>query len=204
MKAEEISHRLRSRQIVEIGPGDHALNPNMKIVMDEFLRPAAVLVLLVPVENELSIVLTERSVHLKSHAGQVSFPGGRVDENDADEITTALREAQEEIGLDTAAVTVLGRLDHYRTVSNFLVKPVVAFLPELPQWIPNRDEVADIFTVPLKALMQSDNLKLHRVMMEGVERSYYAFNYQNHFIWGATAGILKDFVDILSAENKYI
>ncbi|MBC7617703.1 MAG: CoA pyrophosphatase [Candidatus Saccharibacteria bacterium] len=162
---------------------------------------AAVLVPLVQREQTM-VLLTERTAHLSSHSGQIAFPGGKVDPEDADATAAALREAQEEIGLDARYVQVLGTLPTYTTASAYIVTPVVALVHADFTPIPNPDEVADVFEVPLAFLMNPANHRRHRVEWEGIQREWLSMPYPDpqgeRFIWGATAGMLRNLYCFLS------
>lgn len=181
--------------------GDYDLNPELVAdlaVMDP-PRPAAVLVPVVA-RPELTILLTRRTAHLKNHAGQVSFPGGRVDPGDATPVDTALREAEEEIGLPRSAVEPLGYLDSYRTGTGFRVNPVVALVAADHRLVLNADEVDAAFEVPLAFLMDPANHQRHEREWRGRRRAYYAMPYGDHYIWGATAGMLVNLYERLYAR----
>ena len=177
--------------------GDDRLNPGLK-KKDGALRDAAVLILLIPRDGGFSILFTERTKTLHAHAGQISFPGGGVEEDDADNAETALREASEEIGLDPKNARVIGELEDYVTRTGFRVKPVVAILEKEQDWAPNPGEVASIFEVPLDYLLKPGNLSEESLVFESGERWFYACNYGGHHIWGATAGMLKSFANAIS------
>lgn len=179
-------------------PSDFDLNPNAVPSTISFLErmPAAVLVPLLK-EGPLSVLLTKRTQHLPTHAGQISFPGGKKDPLDQNPLFTALREAKEEIGLDEVHVEPLGFLDIYYTVTGYAVSPVVAFLEQECSLTPNPEEVAEIFEVPLAFLMNPANLQIHSHTIRGVERKFYALTYKDYYIWGATAGILKNMYEKL-------
>ncbi len=152
--------------------------------------PAAVLVPLVNREGGLSVLFTQRSAELVDHAGQISFPGGRVEPGDADAGATALREAEEEVGLQRARVTLLGRLADYETVTGYRVTPVVGWV-ELPFELKvDPVEVAAVFEVPLAFLLEPANQQRHYRMVGDIRRDYYAIPYREHYIWGATAAML--------------
>lgn len=163
---------------------------------------AAVLVPLV-LRGQTTVLLTERTAHLSSHSGQIAFPGGKVDPGDADAIAAALREAQEEIGLDARYVQVLGTLPSYTTGSAYIVTPVVALVHAGFTLTPNPDEVADVFEVPLAFLMDPANHRRHRVEWAGAQREWLSMPYPDpqgeRFIWGATAGMLRNLYRFLSA-----
>ena len=154
-----------------------------------------------------TVLLTQRTLHLSTHSGQIAFPGGKVDADDADAAATALREAQEEVGLDPAFVQVLGVLPHYVTGSAFIITPVVALVRPGFTLTPNPHEVADIFEVPLDFLMNPSHHQRHAFEWEGQQREWFSMPYQDsvqersveRFIWGATAGILRNFYGLLSA-----
>ena len=161
---------------------------------------------LVPIvmREQPTILLTERTMHLSTHSGQIAFPGGKADEGDAYVFATALREAQEEIGLDPAFVQILGVLPHYLTGSAFVITPVVALLEPGFTLVPNAYEVADVFEVPLEFLMNPANHQRHALEWQGITREWFSMPYQDHlaqrFIWGATAGMLRNFYRLLSAD----
>ena len=168
-------------------------------------RPLALASVLVPVmmRAEPTVLLTERTAHLSTHSGQVAFPGGRQDEQDADAVAAALREAQEEVCLDPAAVQVLGQLPIYQTGSAFRVTPVVALVDPAAVLQPNPHEVAGVFEVPLVFLMNPAHHHRHWVEIDGVRREWFSMPYQaegqEHFIWGATAGMLRNLYRFLVA-----
>lgn len=175
--------------------GDHDLNPDMGIRPD--LTPAAVLVGLVERPGGLTTLFTQRTSHLQHHAGQISFPGGHSDPEDASPEDTALREAEEEVGLDRRHVRVIGRLDQYITRTGFTVSPVVALIAPHFDIIPDPHEVEDVFEVPLGFLMNPANHQRHKREVNGVRRDFYAMPYEGRFIWGATAGMIKNLYDVL-------
>lgn len=150
-----------------------------------------------------TVLLTERTMHLSTHSGQIAFPGGKADEDDADASATALREAQEEIGLDPAFVQVLGVMPHYVTGSAFIITPVIALVEPGFTLTRNPHEVADVFEVPLEFLMNPAHHRRHVFEWEGVRREWFSMPYQDdttqRFIWGATAGMLRNFYRLLSA-----
>lgn len=156
---------------------------------------AAVLVPLV-MRDELQILLTKRASHLNSHSGQVAFPGGKADPEDADLIDTALRETEEETGLQRKHVSVLGTLPIYTTGSGFWVTPVVALVSPDMELSPNHNEVSDVFEVPMSFLMNPANHQKHELEWQGQKRSWYSMPYKDtveeRFIWGATAGMLRN------------
>lgn len=175
------------------GPSDFDLDPDMfwEIAGRESLRPAAVLV---PVMRraELTVLLTARTENLPSHAGQISFPGGKVEAEDGSPLEAALREAEEEIGLLRRYVEPLGYLDCYRTGTGYSITPVVAAVD--PAFTPRPDphEVAEVFEVPLAFLLDAANHELHTRVLAGRHRRFHAMGFGGRFIWGATAGIIKN------------
>ena len=164
------------------------------------LRPAAVLVLVVNRE-EPAIVFTQRTAHLADHAGQISFPGGRCDDDDCTPERTALREAEEEIGIEIARIDLLGRLPEYRTSTGFSVTPVVGWAEPPLSYRPDPHEVADVFEVPLGFLLDPRNHRYESAFFKGRMRKYWAMPYGERFIWGATAGMLVTFQRILAVNQ---
>ncbi len=163
------------------------------------VRPAGVLILMVEREHQLNVVLTQRTAHLYDHAGQISFPGGRQDEGDADIIATALRESAEEIGTDSSLIQIVGTLPQYVTVTAYEITPVVA--TSLPQkYVCDPFEVADAFEVPLAYLLDNKNWRRDSFMREGQRREYWAVPFNERYIWGATAGMLRTFREVLLHE----
>lgn len=175
--------------------GDHDLNPDM--VKPEKMRPAAVLVPVVERDAGPTILLTKRSADLQVHAGQISFPGGRVEEEDADIVATALRETEEEIGLDARHIEVIGQLDTYATRTGFEVTPVVGLVRPPFDLTPDPVEVAEIFEVPLAFILDRRNHERHAREWQNRMRHFYVLPYPDYYIWGATAGMLVNLVDAL-------
>lgn len=163
---------------------------------------ASVLVPLVQRER-LSVLLTTRTAHLSSHSGQIAFPGGKADPEDADAVATAVREAQEEIGLEPRSLQILGAMPVYTTGSGFWITPVVALVKPDHVIRLNANEVADSFEVPLAFLMNPANHRHHIHEWGGSERHWLSMPYQDgeteRFIWGATAGMLRNFYRFLQA-----
>lgn len=168
---------------------------------------ASVLVPLV-LRDELTVLLTQRTEHLTDHPGQISFPGGRAEPEDADAVATALREAEEEIGLPPAQVDVLGSLPTYTTGTGFIVTPVVGLVPPGLPLKPDPFEVAEVFEVPLAFLMNPANHRRHEIEWGGVKREFLSMPWdasgqpgtaRRYFIWGATAAMLRNLYRFLSA-----
>jgi 8-oxo-dGTP pyrophosphatase MutT (NUDIX family) len=162
-------------------------------------RPAAVLVPLFVRDNQLHVLLTRRTDSVSSHKGQVAFPGGKADLEDTDRVDTALREAEEEIGLRRQDVQVIGQLDELLTVTQWRITPVVGIIPHPYAFVPSTHELSDIFDVPLAWLADPANLRVeHRSRLpEGPPLEVYHFDYQGFDIWGATARILRNLLQIL-------
>jgi 8-oxo-dGTP pyrophosphatase MutT (NUDIX family) len=171
--------------------GDQGTDRMLQIVAREQpIRPAAVLIAVVD-RPEPTVLLTQRAAHLNDHAGQISFPGGKIDPNDASPLDAALREAEEEVGLTRDFIEPIGYLDLYATGFGFRILPTVARVrPGFTLKI-NAAEVEDAFEVPLAFLMNPANHQIHSKEFRGMERSYYAMPFAERYIWGATAGILR-------------
>lgn len=191
---------------VMLGPtsprGDGDLEPLDWADRDErpALRAAAVLVPVIEYPDCPSILLTRRSDHLGNHAGQVAFPGGKMDPGETP-AEAALREADEEVGLKSAFVEIAGYLDTYETGTGFRILPVVGLVrPGFTLQI-HDGEVAEVFEVPLSFLMNPDNHERHSATWRGRAREYYAMPYNGHYIWGATAGMLKNMYDRIFAGD---
>jgi len=202
LSAAEFFDRVRTRLTFDVPPalldpnlvppsGDAGTDRMLQILAHEQpIRPAAVLIPIVD-HPEPTVLLTQRSPHLADHAGQIAFPGGKIDATDASPRDAALREAEEEVGLDRSFVDPLGYLGVYGTSFGFRILPTVARVrPGFSLQI-NRSEVDDAFEVPLAFLMNPTNHQLHAKEFRGVERTYYAMPFAERYIWGATAGILR-------------
>lgn len=175
--------------------GDHDLNPGMAV--PDACHPASVLIPVIGREQEPTILLTRRSADLPHHAGQVSFPGGRVESGDRDAVETALRETEEEIGLDRVHVDVIGQLDTYITRTGFVVTPVVGLVSPPFEIRPDPVEVAAVFEVPLSFVLDRSNHQRHSREWQNRIRHFYVFPHPEHYIWGATAGMLVNLADLL-------
>ncbi len=175
--------------------GDHDADPVMKkIAAVRPIRPAAVLVPIVE-HPEPTVLLTQRAQHLPDHPGQVSFPGGKIDKSDASPCDSALREAAEEIGLDRSFVTPIGYLDLYMTTLGYRIVPVIARVTPGFALTLNMREVDAVFEVPLGFLMDQKNTERHSRDWQGMTRHYYAITFGERYIWGVTAGILRNLHD---------
>lgn len=175
--------------------GDHDLNPGLEPILP--IKPAAVLVPLIDRPDGLTVVLTHRTNHLPHHPGQVCFPGGRIEPGDESPEATALRETEEEIGLEPRRVRLIGRLDPYVTRTGFMVTPVVGVVRPPLAVTPDPHEVAEVFEVPLSFLLDPRNHQRCTSEFDGVVRFFYAMPYGRHYIWGATAGMLMNLYEFL-------
>lgn len=183
--------------------GDFDLNPQFRDSDKQtaLLRPAAVLVPIVDRPTGLTVLLTRRSTNLSSHAGQVAFPGGRVDPEDDGPVGAAIRETFEETGIPASFITPIGLLDPYETGTGFAIVPVVGVLREGCTPRANPGEVDEIFEVPLAFLMDTANHQRHSGVWQGRERRYYAMPYESHNIWGATAGMIVNLRERLGGKR---
>jgi 8-oxo-dGTP pyrophosphatase MutT (NUDIX family) len=160
------------------------------VAQEQPVRPAAVLIPVVD-HPEPTVLLTQRTEHLSSHAGQIAFPGGKIDAGDASPMDAALREADEEVGLKREFIEPIGYLDVYGTAFGFRILPTVARVKPGFKLTINEYEVDDAFEVPLAFLMNPENHQIHTKEFRGIDRSYYAMPFAERYIWGATAGILR-------------
>jgi 8-oxo-dGTP pyrophosphatase MutT (NUDIX family) len=205
----EFAHRIVSSGVDALSPrllreppplplmpsrGDFDLNPDLRPPSPRTLAPAAVLLPIVQ-RDEPTVLFTRRSEHLTRHAGQVSFPGGRVQDDDKTLVDTALRETHEEIGVTADFISVAGFLDPYETGTGYAILPVVGLLRKGFAVVPEVNEVAEIFEVPLAFLLDPANREKRTGEWQGKKRDFYAFEYNGHYIWGATAAILVNFRD---------
>ena len=190
--------RARSRLSMDLPPeldaaigGDHVLGPGRPSLPDGPHTAAAVLIPVVDHPQEATVLLTQRVQSLRTHSGQIAFPGGRIDEGDPSPAAAAVREAWEEIGLDAERITPIGYLDPYLTGTGYRVIPTVAVIEPPVRLTLNPAEVADAFEVPLAYLMAPSNHQRHSRAFGGTLRSFYAMPYAERYIWGATAGFLR-------------
>ncbi len=201
----QVIARLLAEGLNPDGRGDakleHQLDGDVcpgRLALDRALTPAAVLVPLVERADGLTVLLTQRTDHLAHHPGQISFPGGRLEDADGgDTVIAALRETEEEIGLARKHVDVVGRLDEYVTGTGFVVTPVVGVIAPPFRLAADPFEVAEVFEVPLDFVLEPANHKLNRRIVEGRHRPFWALTYEERVIWGATAGILVNLSDVL-------
>lgn len=180
--------------------GETAALPMPALALSKPLRPAAVLILLIN-RGEADgprVLFTQRTAHLTDHAGQISFPGGRVEDDDRDPFHTALRETEEETGVEAARVEVLGSIPDYSTGTGYLITPVVAWIDGPVDYRPDPTEVAECFEVPFSFLIDARNHRLESAMYKGRMRSYYAVPYHHRYIWGATAGMLVTLTRVIA------
>jgi 8-oxo-dGTP pyrophosphatase MutT (NUDIX family) len=201
--AEEFFSRARARLTLDVPAGltdpnvtpkrgDHDVDPVMaKVAAVRPIRPAAVLVPIVD-HHEPTVLLTQRAQHLPDHAGQVSFPGGKIDAKDETPLASALREAHEEIGLDRQFVEPLGYTDLYMTTLGYRIVPVIARIKPGFALKLNTSEVDAVFEVPLTFVMDQANVQRHSRDWQGMTRHYYAITFGERYIWGVTAGILRN------------
>ncbi|WP_259989804.1 CoA pyrophosphatase [Sulfitobacter sp. S190] len=176
---------------------DFDLNPDVVLPPNRKLRPAGVLIGLIEHDGDLSVLLTKRSAALKHHPGQIAFPGGKQDPDDADVTATALREAHEEIGLPPAMVEVLGVLPAHETVTGFTVTPTIGYIDAPFKVLPEPGEVAEVFTVPLSHLLDPANYNVQSRRWRGQRRHYFTVPYGPYYIWGATARMLRAWTETL-------
>ena len=178
--------------------GDHLLNPRMG--QADNLIPAAVLIPVVNREDELKVLFTRRAANLAQHAGQITFPGGHIEESDNEPIDAALRETEEEVGLPRHHIDVIGQLENYISRTGFEITPIVGVIEPPFTVVPQPSEVAEVFEVPLSFLLNPENHHRHTREISGENREFYAMPYGEYYIWGVTAGILVNLYKYLSSE----
>jgi 8-oxo-dGTP pyrophosphatase MutT (NUDIX family) len=155
-------------------------------------RPSAVLVGLMPDAGHWHVIMTERAHHLAHHAGQISFPGGKVDATDTSLVATALREAQEEIALTPGSVTILGALDIVASPVGFVVQPVVGLIAPESDFVAAPDEVDEVLVLPLADILDTARHRRESYLREGVRREVWVIDHADHYLWGLSASILVD------------
>ncbi|MCB1347856.1 MAG: CoA pyrophosphatase [Maritimibacter sp.] len=190
MTTPDLFDRLRRASGRGTPSSDFDLNPDLH-PRDRVLRGAAVLVAVAETERGMRLYLTKRSSHLKHHPGQIAFPGGKIDPDDAGPVAAALREAEEEIGLPRAHVEVLGTLAPHETVTSFSVTPVLARIARPFTPVPEAGEVDEVFTVPFDHVADPANYIVESRFFRGARRQFYTVPYGPYYIWGATARILR-------------
>lgn len=209
--AEELRASAIRQRFAAPPPWQPELRADMRLFNpDRPPRAASVLIPLIVRPDGVCVLLTERTAHLHDHAGQISFPGGRVEENDADALATALREAHEEIGLPPANVDVIGALPEYLTATGYKVTPVIGLIERPFSPVLDAFEVSEVFEVPLAFLMDPINHERRIVQLGDTSRTFYAMLYstpdraadgRHYFIWGATAAILRNLYQFLRADR---
>lgn len=182
---------------------DFDLNPDQPLFDTAKLRNAAVLIPIIPGPSGLEVIFTKRSTTMRNHPGQISFPGGKQDNTDRSFIHTALREAEEEIGLAQKDVKIIGALPKHTTVTSFLVHPYVGLVPR--NFIPKilTDEVDEVFSAPLDHLLQPANYQIEERIWQGQKRYYFTVPYGPYYIWGATARMLRMLAEILEQSDAH-
>ena len=200
-RVAERSRRLASGLPVATPPIGSDFSLNAAGAMPEVWRPASVLVPLIRRDAGTTVLLTQRTEDMPSRAGQIAFPGGRRQAEDIDATATALRETEEEVGLTRDFIDVVGSLDLYRTGTGYQITPIVGIVT--PGFTMRADprEVADVFEVPLDHFLDERNHRIDSRVWQGRERRYYAMPYGERYIWGATAGMLKNLHFILTAGD---
>ena len=196
-----IKERLARNRITNITRQDfnekHFLN-NFRKNKSNINKLAAVLITLIPNGNDFNVLFTKRSDKLRVHSGQISFPGGVVEEDDFDEVSAALREANEEVGIDPVSVNILGILDLYLTGTGYKVRPVIGLIKSEPEYKLSSEEVDYVFNVPLSFLIDNKNHQKIKNITYGKKRTFYLVEYNDYYIWGVTAGIILKLSEVLN------
>ena len=167
----------------------------LKKLKGQHKKTAAVFMLLRQKEKDVSVIFTKRADNLSTHPGQISFPGGSLEPNDESLLNAGLREVEEEIGLEESQIETVGMLRPHETVSKYLIHPFIGIVESTARFKINTSEVAEIFEVPLAFLLNRKNMKEHRISKGKEYRGYFAIPYGPHYIWGATASIIKSFTE---------
>lgn len=173
-----------------------------KPIVDPSLTPAGVMLLLYPKDGEHRILLSKRTSHVEHHKGEICFPGGRKDPGDVTLLDTALREAYEELGIRPESIELLGEVDDVPTTSRFLISTFVGAIPYPYEFVPSESEVAEVLEVPISALMDPDNFRDETRIINGQVVVFPSYAYMGHLIYGATARVLKRFLELLEAASK--
>ncbi len=193
MTPPDLEARLtKSLSIIDSDTSDFDLNPDVQLPESRKLTPAAVLMCFRP---SGSVILTKRSAKLKHHPGQIALPGGKKDPEDLSLTATALREAEEEIGLPANKVRILGTLPNHETVTGFSVTPVIGLIDESFAVVPEIGEVSEVFDVPISHVIDPKNFLVQSRMWQGQPRYYYTVPYGPYYIWGATARMFRNLSD---------
>lgn len=198
--ADRAREHLESRRFEEVG--DHKFNPEIPQAFKSLhYKPAAVLIPVVRRSPGATLLFTQRTDHLPDHAGQIAFPGGKIDPEDESVETAALREAEEEIGLQRHDTEIVARAPDYLAGSGYRITPILGLVPEDYPFAVNQNEVDHIFEVPLAYLMNSENYSVGRRHFKGALRRYYSITYDGYRIWGITAGIVRTLYERLYGED---